>query len=92
MTINTIKWVEFHSPDGEAFVVDAGELFGTTDMDEIYSAAVKYKESKTLTKAIYHLKRYVAAALETDIDHLDPKDVMRFDRDVYDFLYVHDDE
>lgn len=33
------------------------------------------------------LLRRVAAELDTDLEHLDPKDVMRYDRDVYDACY-----
>jgi hypothetical protein len=34
------------------------------------------------------LLQRVAAELDTDLDHLDPKDVMRYDREVYDACYV----
>lgn len=34
------------------------------------------------------LLRRVAAELDTDLDHLDPKDVMRYDRSVYDVCYT----
>ncbi len=35
------------------------------------------------------LLQRVAAELDTDLEHLDPKDVMRYDRDVYDACYVY---
>lgn len=38
------------------------------------------------------LLRRVAAELDTDLEHLDPKDVMRYDRDVYDACYLTVDE
>lgn len=34
------------------------------------------------------LLRRVAAELDTDLEHLDPKDVMRYDREVYDACYT----
>jgi hypothetical protein len=34
------------------------------------------------------LLRRIAAELDTDLEHLDPKDVMRYDREVYDACYL----
>lgn len=83
----------FEDPDGYVISnISAKDVFGTEDVEEICLAGMKYRESKTISKALGHLKRYVAMALGTDEDHLDPKDVMRFDRDVYDLLYTYDDE
>lgn len=40
-----------------------------------------------MNKTTELLLRRIAAELDTDLEHLDPKDVMRYDREVYDACY-----
>ena len=42
----------------------------------------------SMSKTVELLLRRVAAELDTDLEHLDPKDVMRYDREVYDACYT----
>lgn len=55
-------------------------------------AIIKFLQSRKMVpdpRAEVLLKQRLARDLETTVERLDPKDVMRYDREAYDVLYVH---